>query len=170
MPRSERARRRLYRRGPWDDGRVIGRPPRHSVSGCEMPRSPAERHVAYTRFTFTRSHRSIGFPSLHSIKDYAGDDALFVTASDRGNTGRGGSQQMSLEVPLFVDASCDAPVIKPIQKVVVATTRTTACPSASRFLTRTTRTYKSSIVLINSASTISMRMDTRSTDNKDAAT
>ena len=29
-------------------------------------------------------------------------------------------KQMSLEVPLFVDASCDAPVIKPIQKVVAA--------------------------------------------------
>ena len=67
------------------------------------------------------SQVSLALGSLaYTSKDYAGDDALFVTASDRGNTGRGGSKQMSLEVPLFVDASCDAPVIKPIQKVVAA--------------------------------------------------
>ena len=61
---------------------------------------------------------ALGSLAYTPSKDYAGDDALFVTASDRGNTGRGGAQQTSLEVPFFVDASCDAPVIKPIQKVV----------------------------------------------------
>ena len=63
---------------------------------------------------------ALGSLAYTPSNDYAGDDALFVTASDRGNTGRGGAQQMSLEVPLFVDASCDAPVIRPIQKVVAA--------------------------------------------------
>ena len=52
--------------------------------------------------------------------NYAGDDALFVTAEDRGNTGRGGALSTSMEVPLFVDSSCDPPVIKPIASVVQA--------------------------------------------------
>ena len=51
-------------------------------------------------------------------QNYAGDDALFVTASDRGNVGRGGALSTSMEVPLFVDSSCDAPVITPVKKVV----------------------------------------------------
>ena len=77
------------------------------------------RHVAYSRFTGEVSGTHWVPLAYTPSNDYAGDDALFVTASDRGNTGRGGAQQTSLEVPLFVDASCDAPVIKPIQKVVM---------------------------------------------------
>jgi len=61
---------------------------------------------------------ALGSLAYTPSKDYAGDDALFVTASDRGNVGRGGAQQTSLEVPLFVDSSCDAPVITPVKKVV----------------------------------------------------
>ena len=41
-----------------------------------------------------------------------------MTAADRGNTGRGGALTSTMEVPLFVDSACDAPVIKPIQTVV----------------------------------------------------
>lgn len=55
-------------------------------------------------------------PSLN----YAGDDALFVSASDRGNVGKGGELSTLLEVPLFVTSACDAPIVKAIRGVVDA--------------------------------------------------
>jgi ELWxxDGT repeat protein len=68
--------------------------------------SPSQVSLALTTLAYTPS------------QDYAGDDSLFVTASDRGNTGRGGALTSTMEVPLFVDSACDPPVIQPIQTVV----------------------------------------------------
>ncbi|KAH8067655.1 hypothetical protein JL721_7504 [Aureococcus anophagefferens] len=45
--------------------------------------------------------------------DFAGDDAVLVTASDRGNSGAGGDGSDALELPVEVRPTCDAPVVAP---------------------------------------------------------